>query len=1416
MKQHEKNGFEELENIFDAAPCGVGILSVDDRRPMYFNRAYYRLFGYTPQEYGEQIGDDFQKLLVPRDQPVYEHIADYLAAAGDESATDYGIVRKDGGVRRVRFSHTEIAWDGERCALCFFEDVTTEKDSLEQLGLVAENIGSSISVLLMKGEKVELLYANDTFFKWVGAEREHYGEDTLEYNMSFVAEGDRPATLAAVYQSARTGEPQDLEYRFLRPDEPPRWLNRRLAAIKRDEQGAFLVASIVTDVTERKNVEMERAAERERTRSVMDNMPCGLVKVVMERDGSTRPVLVNKTFLTITDMSLDEMMKLYGNDSCAGIHPDDLDGVRELMQGFRPGENRSAVFRLKKGKCGWVWVRVTAFIKEEDGALMLYNSYLDISNELESELVRDSLLNMLPGGVAVIRFADTIECLYFNDGFAALSDRSRQELEKAIHSDGDLEKLIYPTDMAYVLGEVEARKVADEPINTTFRFFAKGGEVKWIHLTASKLREDGGFPVYYCVFAEPSKQAMLYRSIADGASMGIMVADLETHEIYYLNQAFRKLMQLSYEQPYVGRKCYDFVLHKSRPCEDCVIGEKKLGTTCEVIRHYSKPGIDVKVRSAIINWLGRTALVEYAVDVTAEYQKRLAQEELLNRVPAGIGIYELSGGDLHQVYMNDGYFRLIKADRATREKRQKEGFLSLIHPEDVHIITDAAKAVRDGQDTFSLLHRVLCGDGVYRWFRLDGTVTSREAGKTVAYCAYTDYDEIEQSRIRLEKAHAALKNKYAQELAQRKALEKESAVIVAFNITQDRLISCQALDDRFFTHAAGLSGAELMSDLLKRVPCTEDLRKSALFFDPQRAKTALHKGVPMNSEEYRCRQKDGLLHWIKAISNVETDPETSDLISYTYLKDIDKERKCAVATNSVIDEETDYVLLVSAIADVCTIVWVREHYMEGGAAIRPLQDLAFSSSAQYVRLDTVVSEDRASIELLMDKSALMRELETTSVRTITYRRTEQDGKLHRKKVRAFYLDETKEDVIIAQRDITDLYEEEQEQKRRLEAASRAKSDFLARISHDMRTPLNGILGTVYLAREKDDPAELKKDMETIESAGELLLNLVNDTLDMSRIESGRIELHPEICDEKKLFDAIFAAIRPSLDQKNIRLHTTFIGIDWKQMMLDVPRLQQVFLNLFSNAIKFTPEGGSIDWVMECLEETDDHVIDRFIVRDTGCGMSEAFQKHMFEPFAQENRVNTDQTMGTGLGLSIVKRIVELMDGTITVKSKVGKGTEFCIILRLPVRCSLRELEKEPEQKEISFRGARILLCEDNRLNTIIATKLLEKVGCIVETAENGKLGAEMFAASSPGYYAAVLMDIRMPEMDGLEAARAIRSPDRSDAKTIPIIAMSANAFAEDRQESLAAGMNAHLSKPIEPQKLYETLEREIAAGKDER
>jgi len=462
-------------------------------------------------------------------------------------------------------------------------------------------------------------------------------------------------------------------------------------------------------------------------------------------------------------------------------------------------------------------------------------------------------------------------------------------------------------------------------------------------------------------------------------------------------------------------------------------------------------------------------------------------------------------------------------------------------------------------------------------------------------------------------------------------------------------------------------------------------------------------------------------------------------------------------------------------------------------------------------MNLVEQEDKSVVYSFLDKMSIMRQLESSKVITITYRQLLPDSSVRRKKVRAFYLDELREDIIIAQRDITDLYQEEQEQKHILEAASMAKSDFLSRISHDMRTPLNGILGIAYLAKEKNDPDELKKDIKTIEASGQILLNLVNDTLDMSRIESGRIELHPEECNEKTVFDAVFTAIEPSLEKKDLRLHKSFIGIDWKRVVIDAPRVQQIFLNLFSNAIKFTPDGKDIYWTMECIEEREDYVIDRFTVRDTGIGMSEDFQKHMYEAFSQENRINTDQTMGTGLGLSIVKKIVDLMNGTITVKSEMDKGTEFCVTLRLPVVCSLRKLPTKAPLKTYSFSGKRILICEDNHLNSMIAVKLLEKAGCVVDTAENGQFGIDRFNRSLPGFYSAILMDIRMPELDGLEAARAIRALDRPDAKDVPIIAMSANAFAEDMQKSMDAGMNAHMSKPIDPQKLYELLAQQIGA-----
>lgn len=386
-----------------------------------------------------------------------------------------------------------------------------------------------------------------------------------------------------------------------------------------------------------------------------------------------------------------------------------------------------------------------------------------------------------------------------------------------------------------------------------------------------------------------------------------------------------------------------------------------------------------------------------------------------------------------------------------------------------------------------------------------------------------------------------------------------------------------------------------------------------------------------------------------------------------------------------------------------------------------------------------------------------------------------------------------------------LYRSNIHKNNRLQRESEAKSQFLSRVSHDMRTPMNGILGITYLAKQRTTVKELQEDMEQIELSGKMLLNLINDTLDIGKIESGKLALHPSVCDEEKIFDTVLRIVTPSIEEKKLHFSFQKKNVHWTSLYADAQRMQQIFLNLLTNAIKFTPMGGNVSLILECLWENEHTVCDRFTVKDNGIGMSKEFQTHLFDAFAQENKINTDSTVGTGLGLSIVKSIVTLMGGTIEVLSEENVGTEVIITLELPIAAQETEGHPALPVDYSVLKKKRVLLCEDHDLNAKIATKLLTHVGMSVERAENGKLALALFEHSAPGYYDAILMDIRMPIMGGYEATAKLRALQRADAKQIPIIALSANAFSEDIQKSKSVGMDEHLSKPIDPDTLYESL-----------
>jgi signal transduction histidine kinase/CheY-like chemotaxis protein len=382
-------------------------------------------------------------------------------------------------------------------------------------------------------------------------------------------------------------------------------------------------------------------------------------------------------------------------------------------------------------------------------------------------------------------------------------------------------------------------------------------------------------------------------------------------------------------------------------------------------------------------------------------------------------------------------------------------------------------------------------------------------------------------------------------------------------------------------------------------------------------------------------------------------------------------------------------------------------------------------------------------------------------------------------------------------------------------AEESKADFFARMSHDLRTPMNVILGLADLSAEEPDTDRLRENVRKIHDAGQYLLSIINDSLDFQRIEAGGLKLQPVVVRTGELVESITELAVQANKEKSVEVRLQNKGVNQDAYLrVDPIRLKQIFVNLISNAIKFTPAGGTVEMTIEVIERKERAVHDRITIADTGIGMSKDFLENgMFRPFSQEHNAFSAGYAGSGLGLSIAKQLLDLMGAHIQVESELGEGTKFTVDIDFELvedeeaALQLRSVEERRFRLTPRLEGVRVLLVEDHPLNAEIATKLLERAGCQVTRAENGLLGVEAFCGAEPFHYDAVLMDIRMPELNGLEAARRIRGLDREDAGQVPIIAMTANAYEDDIRASLECGMNAHLAKPFQPQELYETLEK---------
>ncbi len=782
----------------------------------------------------------------------------------------------------------------------------------------------------------------------------------------------------------------------------------------------------------------------------------------------------------------------------------------------------------------------------------------------------------------------------------------------------------------------------------------------------------------------------------------------------------------------------------------------------------------------------------------------LRMQNMMRDIPGGFAQMAIrADSSIIPVYINDGVCQMLDMTQEEVYKVFGVDAYNGVHPKDRARVMTLLQETIAKRATVTIRMRMLTGKENYIPVEAKYRIWENPEGKLFLNGYYRDISEM-----------LAKEEEYRRNLAYRDINSRDTIGSFHMNVTKN-IIDDVITDEPTMKN---LAQDGTIDGLLSRCASVHRGKEHENFvsrFSPSALLEAMAKGKNQVIFEHATFLSPNRILWLRTIADLFKNPETHDVEGFIYDRDRTEEHMLHQMMNTVVNVSFDFIVVIG--------VKTRRYrtFIANSGVKTAFHETGIYDAEKTIQemLVIIYPEDREKTFKAMQLENLTHRLEHKRSAEFSYR-VVIDGRMMHKRCAFAYLDENKEYIILSRVDETETVQQMQTALEQAKSASHTKSAFLSNMSHEIRTPMNAIIGLTQLTLDDQQlSAEARVNMESIRDASDYLLNIINDILDMSRIENGKFKLDYKWVPANKIVDQCVKMMLPSMEAKHITFaypsdqHLANFGYEY---YVDELKSKQMLINLLNNACKFTDKGGHVKLSFKHKDHDDKKATDYIMVEDDGCGMSEAFLQRIFTPFAQERNNFSGSVQGTGLGLALARQIARSMGGDITVESKLGVGSIFTIKYSYRYRkCQEKkitaksQLEAQPEK----LAGKRILLCEDNYLNTVIAEKLLTRKGCVVDTAANGRLGIDKFTASAPGEYAAIIMDIRMPKLDGLQAAKIIRALNRADAKTIPIIAMSANAFNEDIKASLDAGMNAHLTKPVEPQKLYEMLAEQIEKTK---
>ncbi|MBR2403738.1 MAG: response regulator [Lachnospiraceae bacterium] len=574
------------------------------------------------------------------------------------------------------------------------------------------------------------------------------------------------------------------------------------------------------------------------------------------------------------------------------------------------------------------------------------------------------------------------------------------------------------------------------------------------------------------------------------------------------------------------------------------------------------------------------------------------------------------------------------------------------------------------------------------------------------------------------------------------------------------------------------------------------------------------KGERAFSEEFMAELKDGRHVWLRSEAKIVQRPETAEIIAFCYNRNITREKILTNILERIMEFDYDEIFTIDSINGQVSLMATGRYVMD-----EQIAEGDYAQELSNLKLRAGSKADEKKIETELQIGYILEKLKKEPVFITEVSLMSKNGKARLKQLRFIYLNETLGTLLFTITDIDDMVQAEKQKQEELEGAllvaeeaNATKMRFLANMSHEIRTPMNVIIGLTSIIREESaNQQKVLKNADRLEATSRYLLTLLNDVLDMARVETGSVTLNKYEFSRKAYWQTINTIAQSQANAAEVNYVFEYEEGKQDKYIGDAVRLQQILINLINNAIKFTPKGGTVTVRSKQIETVNRRVRLQMQVADTGIGMSKEFLPKVFDAFAQEHDATTSSYGGSGLGLSIAKNFARMMGGDITVESEEGVGTTFTVEVWLDMAVEQKENGEDELIMDVVdiFRGKRILLVEDHPLNTVVAKRLLEKQRMEVVHAENGQEAIDYFVESEIGEFDAILMDVRMPVMDGIMATEKIRALEREDAQKIPIIAMTANAFDEDKQHTYEAGMNAHLAKPIEPRMLYDTLAQQF-------